>query len=158
MGFDIHIRTKGVMSLKRFLKTMKRESTIGDAKQSIAYFEHIDLDEFFGNMKVSVGDVGLDIMSYDRQLLKTNAEHLEYIVAVMLLKAHRLRIIDKYLGVFEYGDWRFSKESVKVTIFSESSYKGSEPVDVNFRKVADDIDEMETRFPSMEIVTKLSTS
>ena len=161
MGFDIHIRTKGIISLKRFLKTIKKETINGNIKPDTEKIEKIDLDVFFYNMKVFVGDSGngLEIAEYDEQSIDVDREYLEYVIVAMLLKAYKSGIIDKYLKIFEDdGEWSFNNETAEVKIFYKSSYKGGESIDIDFRKVADDIEETKSRFSGMLVDTELGMS
>ena len=68
--------------------------------------------------------------------------------------------IGKYFKILrDFGDITFKKNGIcKIHIFSASSYKGSEKLDIDYFEVCNSINELKLRIPFVEIKTTLRNS
>lgn len=67
--------------------------------------------------------------------------------------------LSDYLAAFDkVEDLSVKGDNIKITLFCESSYKGSEKLDIDYFKLNQDIIQIKETYPSMQVYTNLGIS
>jgi hypothetical protein len=174
MGFDVYIRVTAKIPIEDFLvevkgitKTNIKESLseVWNPKPAINYFRKLGHEKFFKGMKIIISEEGLEVTAWDNSIfdgldqsvVDEYCAHIDFAAGLLLCEYYeKTENIENYLKIFCDQDWKITTKVAKQTIFYDSSYKGRDKLNINYRDIADKIDLIEKQYSSAEIITKIS--
>jgi hypothetical protein len=176
MGFDYYMKVIGECNFRDFIEECKGncvdceddlwKTRIEEAEKWA--HDLTDRSKFFNDVELELNDFKLNI-SYPRDEdenvfnVSDYASFIFFEILLMAIDERDPKLLD-YCKVFysAYDDdihiHVTKKGKVKITIFYESSYKGSDKLEINFSSIQKSIKTLEEIYPSIYIYTILGQS
>lgn len=173
MGWDIYVEAFVTCELSIFLKyyEKKLKNQIDDEKilnLLLLRYSKLDRDIFFKDMTIiieSPGDWFIDNCSellFDETLPETLQiinPYLTYISVLYLIEELNNNNIQKYIKILEDDEYVYFKDNkINISIDSWISYKGRNDLNIDYREIANIIDEWKCIIPEIVVKTQSSIS
>lgn len=163
MGWDVLMTVIGECTLEHYIDTTKKKVIDNDNLEKYLHeieeiAETVDRTTFFDSIHIidcegphflitSPDKFGITRDNFDTYLV------LE--VMSLCLGDDDTSKFEKFLEGISSDDFIFTINGLKIEIWSTSSYKGDEKLDINYSKIQDIIDYYLNEFPKLKVYTTL---
>jgi hypothetical protein len=155
MGVSYYMKVIGKCDIKDFIIGYKTHLLNSKDPTWIQRIPKINVSKFLKNVEINFENFEFTIIYED--LIKEYAELLFY---DFILQAIKDKTLSTFYNLFDdSGNISLnSNDTVKINIATESSYKGSEKLNINFLQINQYITKVKNICPKINIYTKLGES